>query len=182
MSRQRKNTKTLNRHQKKAFRVDEKRVSRAEVEDLLIMSRSADPEDRALAASYLCPCHVRRRIDAVWEALFRMMEDDNAQVRRNAWHTLEDGGKPEDPRLDAILDRTLEHETDKQVLRFAKLFAAPRHQKNQMDARLAGRSAYTAKGKCDFCGTNNVNIKKEYDTLIPSGNTPRPALVCQKCG
>ena len=182
MPSKRKNLKTLNRHQKNAFRVEEQRVSRTEVEELLVMALSIDPQERAHAASYLCPCHVRRRLDEVWDALFRMMEDDDVHVRRNAWHTLEDGGKPDDPRMDAILDRTLENETDKQVRNFAELFAAPRRQKKQLDAMLAGRSQYTEKGKCDYCGQSNTKVKKDYDTLIPSGNVPRPALVCQNCG
>src|SRR5215212_1016424 len=106
-----------NKHQKAAHKVGEPRVGREQVEELLELSRSAEPEQRRHAAQYLCPCHVRRRIDAVWEALYRMLEDPDVQVRRAAWHTLEDGGRPDDPRLDAILERTLRDETDAAVLR-----------------------------------------------------------------
>ena len=71
------------------------------------MSQSEDPMDRLQAAFFLCPWHVRKRIDEVWEALYRMLEDDDPKVRRAAWHTLEDGGKPDDPALDEIIERTL---------------------------------------------------------------------------
>ena len=40
------------------------------------LSRSDDSEDRLTAAKYLCPCHVRRRIEAVWQALYRLHEAD----------------------------------------------------------------------------------------------------------
>ena len=78
---------TLNKHQRAAFRPGEERVGREEIEELLVLSESRDPEDRLMAASYLCPCHVRRRIDEVWQALYRMLEDDDIKVRRAAWHT-----------------------------------------------------------------------------------------------
>ena len=120
----------LNKYQRAAFRPGEQRVGREEIQELLQMSRSADPEDRLQAASFLCPCHVRRSIDEVWKALYRMLEDQDARVRRAAWHTLEDGGKPDDPALDEIIERTLERDTDKQVLNFARLFS-PRARKAQ---------------------------------------------------
>ena len=40
------------------------------------------------AAQFLCPCHVRRRIDEVWEALYRMLEDSGVLVRRAAWNPI----------------------------------------------------------------------------------------------
>ena len=87
--------KGLNKHQRAALRPGEKRVGREEIHELLQLSQSKDPADRLLAASFLCPCHVRKRIDEVWAALYRMLEDEDIKVRRAAWHTLEDGGKPD---------------------------------------------------------------------------------------
>ena len=55
----------LNKHQKAVRRVGEERVGREEIEELLAQSHSEDPEARLVAASYLCPCHVRRRIPVV---------------------------------------------------------------------------------------------------------------------
>ena len=46
----------LNKHQKAAQRPGERRVGHEDIERLLDMSRSSDPEERALAANYLCPC------------------------------------------------------------------------------------------------------------------------------
>ena len=43
----------LNKHQRAAFRQGELRVGREEIQELLQMSRSADPEDRLHAASFL---------------------------------------------------------------------------------------------------------------------------------
>ena len=81
-------SKGLNKHQRSAFKEGEERVGREEIQELLQMSQSEDPTDRLQAASFLCPCHVRKRIDEVWEALYRMLED---------------GGKPDDPALDEKL-------------------------------------------------------------------------------
>ena len=93
---------SVNKYQKAARKRGEQRVGGDQIEQLLEMSRSDDPGDRLVAAEYLCPCRVRRRIDSVWQALFRMLEDADARVRRAAWHTLDDGGCPNDPALDEI--------------------------------------------------------------------------------
>ena len=63
-------------------------------------------------------------------------------VPRAAWHTLEDGGKSHDPALDAIIDRTLDRESDRQVLHFARLFAEGRKQRRDTE--------YAECCKCDF--------------------------------
>ena len=123
----------LNRHQKAARRPGEERVGREMVEELLQLSRSPDPADREHAASFLCPCHVRRRIEEVWNALFRMMEDEDVRVRRAAWHTLEDGGKPDDPRLDRLLDRLSRTETDRRVRSFIDIFSGQRRKKADLE-------------------------------------------------
>src|SRR2546426_8985961 len=126
----------MNKHQKAVYRVGEPRVGRDEIQELLAQSRSADPEERLAAVQFLCPCHVRRRIDAVWEALYRLLEDEDVRVRRAAWHTLEDGGRLDDPALDAILERVLHTDSDPQVQRFALKVAGPRKDKELVLARL----------------------------------------------
>ena len=75
-------SKGLNKHQRSAFKEGEERVGREEIQELLQMSQSEDPTDRLQAASFLCPCHVRKRIDGVWEALYRMLEDDDLKVSK----------------------------------------------------------------------------------------------------
>ncbi|MEZ4637693.1 MAG: hypothetical protein R2856_22515 [Caldilineaceae bacterium] len=71
-------TKGMNRHQKAAFRPGEHRYV-GTIERLLELAQSDDPEDRLEAASNLCPCHLRRRIDEAWQALYRMMEDPDVR-------------------------------------------------------------------------------------------------------
>src|SRR5439155_18687960 len=109
----------MNKHQKAAHRIKEQRIGHEQIAELLEQSSSDDPEERLLAAQYLCPCHVRRRIESVWEALYRLLEDEDLRVRRAAWHTLEDGGRSDDPTLDAILERVMKTDSDPQVQRFA---------------------------------------------------------------
>src|SRR5215211_4327628 len=128
----------MNKHQKAVYRVGEPRVGREQIEELLDKSHSEDAADRLEAASYLCPCHVRRRIEPVWEALYRLLEDEDVEVRRAAWHTLEDGGRPDDPKLDAIVERVSKTESDRTVLRFIQQIGGVRRDRELALARLAG--------------------------------------------
>jgi HEAT repeats len=171
----------MNKHQKAVYRVGEQRVGRDEIPKLLEMSQSADPDERATAAQFLCPCHVRRRIEAVWEALYRLLEDPDVRVRRAAWHTLEDGGRPDDPALDAILERVLRDDTDPRVLDFARKLAGPRREKEKLIANLAARPQPKQRGRCDFCGEDNIPVERDLETMIPTGDLPRPALICERC-
>jgi len=171
----------MNKHQRKAFRAGEVRVGREQIEELLEMSRSQDPGERFTAASYLCPCHVRRRIDEVWEALYRMLEDDDVKVRRAAWHTLEDGGKPDDAALDIIIERTLERENDRQVLNFARQFAKGRNRRQEIEFEVLAIPEYVERGKCDFCATANVPIKTDFETELDTSGDRRFAMVCEPC-
>ena len=176
-----KRTQGMNKHQKAAHKRGEERVGKEEIEELLGLSRSHDPEDRLLAASYFCPCHVRHRNEEVWEALYRMMEDPVVKVRRQAWHTLEDGGCPSDPAFEPILKRTLASEKDRQVLGFANMFSKPVIEIDDVAIKIAGRPEKKQRGKCDFCGETNVFVKPDYDTEIPTGDMLRAAWVCGKC-
>ena len=168
----------LNKHQKAARRGGECRVSNDEIEQLIAQSKSDDAEDRLNAAQYLCPCHIRRRIDDAWAALYRMLEDSDVRVRRAAWHTLYDGGQPDDAALDEIVGRVADRETDKQVLEFLNKLASSRRQKTRI-ADFARQSSQI--GKCDFCGEARVAVVIDYDTPIPTSDGARPALICFKC-
>ena len=175
-------TACLNRYQKAARRPGERRVGRDEVPALLERSRSDDVDDRLIAAELLCPCHVRRRIDDVWAALYRLMEDPEPRVRRQAWHTLFDGGRPDDPAFDAILDRALAGETDRVVRNYAERLGAGRREKQRVAESLAARGAPRARGKCDFCARVNVPVDTDYDTPMPAGDAgTRPARICDDC-
>ncbi len=170
--------KTLNRHQKAAFRPGEKRVRGDEIERLIALAASDDAEDRLEAAENLCPCHLRRRVEDAWQALYRMMEDPDVRVRRAAWHTLEDGGCPTDPALEPIFDRAVENEADVQVRRFVEMFALPsQKERSRREMLRSTRSLYQQRGKCDFCAAGDVPVRVEYQTEIAS----RFALICKGC-
>ena len=171
----------MNRHQKRAHRVGELRLGPDELAEMLQLARSQDADDRAIAATFLCPCHVRRRVEAVWAALYRLLEDPDARVRRLAWHTLDDGGRPDDPKLDAIIERTLKNDPDEKIRRYAGKFAASRQKRERMAEQLAARPAPRTRGRCDFCGESSVPVGRDLATMIPSGATSRPALICDRC-
>jgi hypothetical protein len=171
----------MNKHQKAAHRLGERRVGREQLEELLEQAESTDPEERLEAAQFLCPCHVRRRVEAVWEALYRLLEDPDPRVRRAAWHTLEDGGTPEDPALDAIVERALQNETDATVRRFVEHVAGPRRERERVVMAAMARPRPMERGRCDFCGEPNVPVERDLETMIPTDGLPRPALICARC-
>ena len=153
-----------------------------EVHRLIEMAYSGDTVERLHAAENLCPCHVRKRVEAAWEALYRLMQDPDVRVRRAAWHTLEDGGCPNDPALLSIFERAVVNEKDSQVRRFVEMFAAPAVL--ERDRQEALREAYTPfqeYGRCDFCGENGRRVRTDYETELNGGGSMRLAQICQKC-
>jgi len=175
----------MNKHQKAAHKKGERRVSKVEVQELLTMALSDETEDRLTAAENLCPCHVRTRIPAVWEALYRLMEDPDARVRQAAWHTIEDGGKPTDEAGAALLERLFKQETDPKVKRFAEQtlnkVLGPRRDKDLALLWLAGKPQVQQRGRCNFCAAQNVVVHYELNTQIPAGDSHRAALICADC-
>lgn len=177
--------KGMNKHQKAAFRTGEHRVRLEDIEYYLTLAESDDADERLEAANNLCPCHVRKPIDAVQTAIFRMMEDPDARVRQAAWHTLEDGGVPDDPRLDPIFERAVANETNRVIRRFVAEFAEPRLRAKQLVEQTRherSSTLFTQRGKCDFCGETNVPVKPDYETEIGSSAAGRRlALICEPC-
>lgn len=174
----------MNKHQKAAHRVGEQRVGRDEIPVLLAKAESADPEERLEAARYLCPCHVRQRIQPVWDALYRLLEDPYVRVRRAAWHTIEDGGSPGDPALDGIIERIQKAETDRQVRGFVQAVISRRGdgERDRVRLQALGRGPVRERGTCDFCGTRHVWVERDLETMIPTTTTStRPAWVCEAC-
>ena len=177
--------KGMNKHQKAARRPGEKKVSRTEVAELLELSSSSDAEDRLTAASLLCPCHVRGRLPEVWDALYRMMEDEHPKVRQAAWHTLEDGGLPKDEPTLARLAQIFAQERDPKVRRFAEGLVGrelkARQQQETLRQELLAKAAHQQQGRCDFCGESGVAVERDLETPIVSNGGTRPALICRRC-
>ena len=101
----------LIKHQKRQHRRGEDRLPGSEVEYCLGMADCPDSKERVIAMGYFSPCHVRRRIDPVWDALYRRLQNPNLKVREAAWHTLDDGGRPNDLALQPILENVAKQET-----------------------------------------------------------------------
>ena len=175
----------MNKHQKAARKPGEVKVSREEVAELLELSCSSEAEDRLHAAKYLCPCHVQARIPAVWEALFRMMADEDRRVRQQAWHALEDGGLPGEPAAMARLEHLYAQETDEKVRKFAWMIigkaVTERQAQENVRQNLSTRPTPKQRGKCDFCGESNVPVTRDLNTPIPTSHLPRAAWICERC-
>lgn len=185
MSRKRKG---MNKHQKAIFKAGEHRLRGDEIDYYLELSQSTDAGDRLEAAENLCPCHVRKPIPAVQDAVQRMMEDPDLRVRRAAWHTLEDGGVPNEEWVFEVYERAIKRGEDDKFIRWvmAECVEPLVKERDQIEFERASLmmnySAFQKHGKCDFCSNTNVPVKPDYDTEIDTvGEQPRHALVCEQC-
>ena len=172
----------MNRHQKKSHRRREDRLRGNEVEYYLELAYSEDADERVIAMDNLCPCHVRKHIDKVWVALFRGLVDPDLRVRRAAWHTLEDGGNPDDRRLEPLLEKIVKEETDPRLRQNALNLIAEKQKTEDRKSALVGMKVDYFDGKCDWCGATNVPVTHDYETELEVGNTKRFALTCENCG
>lgn len=172
-----------NRYRRAAHRRGERRIGRAQIPELLELSRSDKVDERLVAAKYLCPCHTRGRIPEVWDAIYRMMQDADVRVRFAAWHTLEDGGLPPEPEARARLEGLYNQERDHKVRRMAEIRLGPvlAERRRQELAAMRFASSPPSRGKCDFCGERDRTVERDLETMIPTGALPRPALICQRC-
>jgi hypothetical protein len=99
-----------------------------------------------------------------------------------AWHTLEDGGSPDEPDILEILEPLFEAETDAKVRRVASLSLGPVLAARDRRTRAAmQRPAPALRGKCDFCSERDVLVTRDHDIAIPTGGATRPAMVCKAC-
>lgn len=177
-------TFSMNKHQKAAHKIGERRTSPEEIAEHLVMACSMDAEDRLQAAEHLCPCHVRRRIPEVWTALYQLMEDPDRRVRQAAWHTIEDGGKPSDEDAISHLKALANRESDPKIATFARhtldKVLGPQADRELALMRLAGRQV-GRRGKCDFCGASDVQVEWEIGAVIPAPGGDRAACICDSC-
>ncbi len=157
-------------------------MSRVQIAELLALAGSRDAEERLVAAKFLCPCHVRGRTEAIWEAVLALMADADPRVRFAAWHTLEDGGVPSEAGVLERLEVALQGEADPKVRMMAVSVIGPLLA--ERDRRELGRMRRVdsaLKGKCDFCGERDIPVRQELETRIPTAGLPRPALICRSC-
>lgn len=171
-----------NRHQKAAFRLGEQRVSRAQVAELLALANSCDADERLLAAKFLCPCHVRGRTEPIWQAVLALMADVDPRVRFAAWHTLEDGGVPAESGVLERLEAALQGECDPKVRTMATSVIGPLiAERERGELARMRRPGFARRGKCDFCGERDVQVREDFDTRIPTQGLSRAALICRSC-
>lgn len=180
--------KGLNKHQKAAFKPGEHRLRKDEIDYYLELSQSGNVEERLEAAENLCPCHVRKPIPEVNDAVQRMMEDADLHVRRAAWHTLEDGGVPNEPWVFEVYERAVARGEDDKFIRWVMAECVEplvREQEQVEFARASlsiNQSAFAQRGKCDFCGQMGVPVKPDYDTTLDTvGEQSRLAHICEAC-
>ena len=171
----------MNKHQKRSHRRREDRLRGDDVNYYLSLAYSENPDDRALAMENLCPCHVRKRIDAVWVALYKGMLDEDIRVRRAAWHTLDDGGNPNDPRLQPLLQKIVKTESDPNLRQKALDLIKTVQDVEDQKQELIAQKTDTFKGQCDWCGTSNVFVRYDYETEFDENGTKRLMVICDKC-
>src|SRR5262249_23491185 len=118
-------------------------------------------------------------------AIYRLMEDADPRVRQQAWHTIEDGGRPKEEAVAERLVALCRKEADPKVRKFAEVTldqTLGRWRDRDMSVlRAAARPAARQRGKCDFCGESGVFVEYDFDTMIPAGQLPRAALKCDRC-
>ena len=94
--------------------------SDAQIDQLLELSRSRDPDARRIAVKNLCPCHVRRNVSAVWQRLLEMSDDHIAGVRLDVLHDLTDGSPAEiEADVRAVVDKLIS-DPDHTVRKYAR--------------------------------------------------------------
>ena len=91
-----------------------------QVNELLELSRSRDPDVRRIAVKNLCACHVQRNVTGAWQRLIEMSDDRNAGVRLDVLHDLTDGSPLELAfAVRTVVDK-LVHDPDRIVRGYAE--------------------------------------------------------------
>jgi hypothetical protein len=173
--------------QRRQFGRGERRLRGHELTSYLARANSEDSKERLEAMKNLCPCHVRKRVDAAWNALYRGLQDIDLKVRQAAWHTLEEnhGGRPNGPKLYPLMVAISKTEENPKLRQKAKsIVRKAQSQKQNIEDKkhdLLGKRSNYFQGKCDWCGDSSAEVDYLYDSEIQIGATVRLAQACDTC-
>jgi HEAT repeat protein len=91
---------------------------------LLEQTRDRDPRVRLRAVVRLCPCHVKRNHNQIWDRLIAMATDEDPKIRGAVLHGLTDGSpRPLELEIVSVLER-MHGDSDPKVRRRARQILA----------------------------------------------------------
>ena len=105
-----------------------------EIGPYLAMTYDHDPRVRRDAVAHLCPCHVKRNHDVVWERMVAMADDADPKVRPWVLHVLTDGSpRSRQAEVVAVLTR-MQADMDPRLRRKARRILAQYRRSGDLNA------------------------------------------------
>jgi len=65
------------------------------IDEIIMYTRSPDPQIRLTAVKQICPCKTKSDIDEFWDRMIQLTKDEDWRVREQVLHNLCDGSPPE---------------------------------------------------------------------------------------
>jgi hypothetical protein len=91
---------------------------------LIQLSANPDPKVRRLGVKNLCPCHIQRQHDTVWQRLLELADDPDPGVRQDVLHALTDGSPASMAKQVRETVARLCRDPDRKVRRYARYLQA----------------------------------------------------------